>query len=97
MGRIEKIELGIRIAECQIRIVERANGSDVLPVIIEQVNLDFAGADGSREDFLAEVAVVGFVQNVEQEFFVEDVEAHAGQAIAALRWDTLCIDPSGVG
>lgn len=84
MGSVEKIELGIRIAECQVRIIERANGTDILPVIIEQVNLYFAGTDCGREDFFAEVAVVGFVQNVEEQFFVEDVEAHAGQAIAAL-------------
>ncbi len=51
---------GRRLAgQTQIGFVERSNRPDVLPVAVEQVDLDFVGFDRLREDFAAEVLMRG--------------------------------------
>ena len=42
------------------------------------MHLNFARSNGGREDFFAEVVVVGFAKNVEEQFFVKNVQTHAG-------------------
>ena len=46
-----------------------------------------------RKDLLAEVAVIGFPQHVEECFAVEQVYAHVRQAVAAAAGDAVGVDP----
>ena len=95
-GRGE-LERRVRLGEHQVRFVERADGADVFPVAVEQVELDVAAADRGGEDLAAEVVVVGFLEGVDERLAVEEIDAHAGEAIAAVAVDAVGVDPGRVG
>ena len=81
---VVKIELGIDAGQVQVRLVEAADGSDVLPIAVVDVGLDLARLDGHGDDLLAKVGGV-IIQNSAHGLGVEDVDSHGGQVVLALR------------
>ena len=83
-------ERRIGTAECQVGFVERPDGADVLPVAVEQVDLDSPRADRRGENLAAEILVVRLLQHLQQRVPIEQVDAHVRQAVAAeIGWDFL--------
>ena len=66
---------GNQVGEIEIGFVEGANGSDVLPVTIENVGADVARLNCSRNDVLAKIKEI-VVETLDQHVAIEDVNAH---------------------
>lgn len=52
---IIKIEFGKGLSQIQMDIEETSDGTDVFPVSVEKVSVNFFLLDGERDDFPAEV------------------------------------------
>ena len=75
------------LGESHVGLIERADGADVLPVIIKDVALELVTTlEGFRNDFLTEILVsrIG-VEQIEQGVSAEDINAHGGQVRPLLR------------
>ena len=84
---IIELELGRVLSKREVRLKERLDGSDVLPVIVEEVGLHVVAVGSSlRDDLAAEVIVLG-VLSVEERHegrFLEDVDTHGRNVRVAL-------------
>lgn len=94
---IRKIEGRIGGRDRQIRIVKAANRANIFPVAVEQMALYSARANRQREDFLPKILIIVLRKNFDQHIAIEEVNAHAGQAFAALAGNALRVKPRRIG
>ena len=94
---IFELKRSIRQREIQIRFIERSDCSNVFPIPVKQMDMDVMGPDRHRKDFLSEILVIRFRQQLDQGFDVKEINSHAGEAITSMTFDSSGIDPSGVG
>ncbi len=74
------------LGERKIGLVEGTDGSDVFPVIVEHIALEFVTPVQSlRDQLLAEILVTRMlVQEVKQRFAAEHIDPHGSQIGALL-------------
>ena len=77
-AHVEEIEPGELADKVEVGLEEGADGSNVLPVALEDVGEDAVLGDGAGDDVLAEVGVL-VVEQADDEIAVEDVDAHRGE------------------
>ena len=93
---LKEVERGLFARQREVRIVERSDRPNVLPVSVKEVDVDFSRPDRHWEHFLAEIRVVGTRKQLDQCVPPEQVETHAGQQAAAVTLNSTSIDPLGV-
>ena len=91
---VANIEWRRLAGKAQIRLVERADRSDVFPISVEQMNLHLVRVDRLGKEFSAEIFVVVAAKQVDHHRFVEDVQPHAGQAVSAVAGNAVRVDPT---
>ena len=91
-----QLEGRIAGTEAQIGFVKCLDGSDVFPVIVEQVNAHFFRSHRSRKNFLSKIQIVRFLHQVEQDVSIENINPHAGDQIASLARNAPLVDPFGL-
>ena len=80
LGLVKEVEFWLWIGKVKRGLVEASDCSDVFPIAVKDVRVDFLVLYGHRNDFLSKVGLV-----VVQDFFhrrgVENVNAHAGKIL----------------
>ncbi len=76
---VEKVELGVRTGEHQVGLVERAYRPDIRPVAFEPVAEHGMVLDGVGDDMCAEIIEGFLLQQVAEQFCIEEVDAHRAQ------------------
>ncbi|GBE29684.1 hypothetical protein BMS3Bbin04_00706 [bacterium BMS3Bbin04] len=84
---VKEIKFRYRVCQCEIGIEKGAYGSDVFPIAVEFVSVNLeSGFYRVGKDFLAEILIVLFVQEVVQSFSVEDIHSHVCEEQPFLYW-----------
>src|SRR5687768_8990720 len=77
-SHIEEVEFRQLGHEVEIGLEKIANGSDVFPIVLEDVGKNAMCFDRVRDDMLAEIGH-GVVEQFEQHVAVENVDAHGAE------------------
>ena len=92
--RAMKIERRIVGGQGEVCLVIRFDRAKVFPVTVEQVGLDVPRCQAAREHFLAEIRRQRlFRQDINKHLPLEQINAHAGQILAAFRLNAEPVNP----